>query len=343
MLTTILLPLDGSPLAERALPYAETLARAAGARLILLRVPAPTSYLGSGAEAWFAVRQRAESEVGALAERLRVGGLEVEPALCYDLAATAVTDAARRRGADLIVLATHGRSGAERWRRGSVTDQVVRRADSPVLVIPPGCERPWPTDLGDRPLRILVPLDGSELAEEALGPAGKLAALLGAPILLLSVVEPARSGHGEQSRHAELATVREPAVGFLDQVGDSGRQGLVAARDYLEAVAGDLRAGGHTVEVRTVGGSPTAEIARAADERDVDAIVMATHGRGGLVRLVLGSVATGALQRARVPVLLVRPNAARASRGESSSTSPPTPPEPGARPRSRINKYRFGI
>ena len=265
--------------------------------------------------------------------------------MCYDLAATAITDAARRYKADLIVLATHGRSGAGRWRRGSVTDQVVRRAASPVLVIPPGCERPWPTDFEERPPRILAPLDGSQLAEEALDPAGELAALLAAPILLLSVVEPPKSGDGEGSRNAALPTGREPADGSLDEVGDGRRPGLGAARQYLAAIADDLRLGGHTVEVQIVNGSPAAEIARATDERDVGAIVMATHGRGGLVRLVLGSVATGALQRARVPILLVlvRPDAERASRGESSSTSPATPPEPGTRPRSRINKYRFGI
>jgi hypothetical protein len=84
------------------------------------------------------------TQVSALAEHLWAGGLQVESVLCYDTAATAITDAARRSGADWIVLATHGRFGVGRWRQGSVADQVARQSVSPVLVIPVGCRNAIP-------------------------------------------------------------------------------------------------------------------------------------------------------------------------------------------------------
>src|SRR5204863_2713891 len=172
---------------------------------------------------------------------------------------------------------------------GSVADQILRRADVPLLLIPAACETAWPID---RALRILVPLDGSKFAREALDPANELADLLDGDLLLLQVAEPPDYG-----LHSEA---------------------------YLKDVADRLRDMGKAVEVHTVLGHPTSMVASVARDQDVDLIVMSTHGRGGLARLVLGSVAGGTLQRASVPLLLVRPVAARqATAGPTAAATGP--------------------
>jgi nucleotide-binding universal stress UspA family protein len=138
---------------------------------------------------------------------------------------------------------------------------------------------------------ILMALDGSHEALAALGPARDLATALGARVLLLRVVEPPsgtlyHAPFREQLFHPEGA--------------------LAGARRYLQGVAGTLLSGVEGVEVRAAIGPAAAAIAAVAQEADAGVVAMATHGRGGLARAALGSVATETLHRATVPLLLVR-------------------------------------
>jgi nucleotide-binding universal stress UspA family protein len=282
-LTTILVPLDSSPLAERALPYAVELARASKGWLLLVRVTAPTGLLVPETE------RDVEVELGSVAAELRDSRIAVDTAIChaYDLeTGRAIADIARRRRADLIVMSTHGRGGLRRSLFGSVADQVVRAAEVPLMLIPAASERRWPSDRG---LRILVPLDGSALAEAALGPATELVTTLRAKLILLRVVEPPTSGRFSP----------EPA--------------LAEAREGLEKIVRRLRAAECSVSIHAVGGFAVPTIATFARSERADLIVMATHGRSGLARLALGSVASGTLQRATVPLMLMRPAAVRRS------------------------------
>jgi nucleotide-binding universal stress UspA family protein len=280
-LAAILVPLDGSVLAEHALPYALHLARAAGGRLVLIRAtPA-------------AARDAAEAALAATAERLVAAGVPVEPQVRAGEAGAVILEAARAREAGLIAMATHGRSGLGRWLYGSVADRVLRHADRPVLLVPAACERRWPPAQAPGaapgpPRRVLVPLDGSGRAEAALEPAGAIADALGAGLLLAQAVPFPVVPSGSDQEDAPDAEVG-------------------AARGYLEEVAAPLRAAGRDVEVRVEAGMVVPTLARLERERDVEAVAMATHGRSGLARVVLGSVATGVLQLARVPVLTVRP------------------------------------
>ncbi|SRR5579884_313220 len=299
MLSTILVPLDGSPFAERALPYATTLARAAHARLLLLRAVLAHPLPGTDpALAQLTAVQHAEAALAAVAERLRRDGLAVDTAVYYDEAATAIADAAHYRHADLIVMSTHGRTGLGRWLYGSVADRVLRRAEVPVLLIPATCERVW---AGAGALRVLVPLDGSAFAEEALAPAEALATGREMVLLLVQVVEPP----APMMANGSLAFDPEAE--------------LAAAEQYLKQVADRLRGQVQAVEIHTAVGEPAACIAQAARAHQADVIAMATHGRSGLARLVLGSVATGVLARASTPLLLVRPVAVR----EAARVTPP--------------------
>ena len=321
MFQTILVPLDGSPLAERALPFAARLCRASGGRLVLVRATldlrAPL-LAPSAAEPiikqQLSAAEQATAALNAVAERLRAEGLTVQTHVAADVPEELIAKAADSSHADLIVLSTHGRSGLGRWVYGSVADHVVRTAQVPVLVVPPSSIPEWPTN---RKLRCLVPLDGSDRSAAVLGPAKALAATLDAELLLLQVVEPPSAAFVTAYPTIPLDTEAE----------------LARATQYLQDVAAELRAQGRTVTVQAVLGNPSVLIAQTAREQGADALLMATHGRSGLARFALGSVATGTLQRATVPVLLVRPDqvrrAAARERAEAASEGEPVAPPKG--------------
>jgi nucleotide-binding universal stress UspA family protein len=290
MIKTVLVPLDGSALAERALPYATALARRTGARVVLVRAVLAHTLPGADpTDAQIALRKRAEADLSATSEQLRLAGVEAEPHVYYDEAAAAILDAARVRHADLIVMASHSHSDLGRWIHGSVADDVLRHAPVPVLVVPAAGSSAWPDD---RPPRLLVPLDGSAVAEQVLAPARALATTLGCAVTFLQVVEPP----------APLA-----APEFLAASGYDISAELAAAESYLEEVAADWRRAGLQAGITTAVGYPPSLIPTVAHDKAADLIVMATHGRGGVARVVLGSVATAVLQRAGVPVLLAGP------------------------------------
>jgi nucleotide-binding universal stress UspA family protein len=297
MMKTILLPLDGSPLAEQALPYAASLARRSGARIILVRATQAHTILDVDAsEAQLTVVSRAERHLEATAAQLRADGIEAEGHVYYDSPVPAILDAARRHHVGLIAMSTHGRSGLGRMIYGSVADDILRHAEVPVLLVPPSVDHAWPTD---RPLTILVPLDGSALAEEALGSAELLAELLGARLHLLRVVEPPSYPlYGD---------------GYVFIPFDAAAEAR-DARSYLEALVARLVADGRQADFEVTVGHPNVVVARAARECQADVVAMATHGRGGLARLVLGSVTTGTLQRTHAPLLLTRPAALERTR-----------------------------
>lgn len=302
MLSTIIVPLDGSALSERVLPYASALARASRARLVLFRalplVPTDTP--------WEDARQ-ARGSLETVAERVRSAGLEVTTIVHElsdsDVAGAIVRIAAEER-ADLIAMSTHGRGGLGRWLYGSVADAVLRRSEVPVLLVSAAATHVWPAD---RALRILVPLDGSPLAEAALGPAVDLARSLRAELHLLQVVQPPSYVYPESTAYLLYDPERD----------------LAEARQYLDGVATRLRPEGVTVETQSTLGFPTTTIAEVAREQGMDLIVMATHGRTGLARLVLGSVATATLQQASVPVVFVRPAALARAAGEREAAAEP--------------------
>jgi nucleotide-binding universal stress UspA family protein len=293
MFRAILVPHDGSPLAEVAVPYATAIARSAHGRLIVIQAARdPVS------------KRHAELELAVLAERLWKSGIAVEThvrdADDANDAGDFIVGAVPAWEADLVVMSTHGRSGLGRWLYGSVADHVLRHADVPIFLIPASCDQTWPPNPDGS--HILVALDGSEFAEEALRPARDLASTLGASLLLVRAVPPPTvpGGYGQ-------------AVPYIPS--DSGAA-LEEARAYLKGVASSLRAtstGPVDVDVHAEVGTPVMALVSVAQHRQVMAIAMATHGRSGIARVVLGSVATGVLQQAGIPLLLVRPAAMRAA------------------------------
>jgi nucleotide-binding universal stress UspA family protein len=298
MFNTILLPIDGSKLSARAVPFAQQLAKRGESRLVVVR-----AHLLSDDDLDLRLNypdksraERAELELhAALAEfraacsRLCDSGYVVEPRFVEGPAADAIYETARDVQANLVVMSTHGRSGFGRWLYGSVADAVLRRLPIPVLLISAVCSRVWSVE---KPKRILVPLDGSSLATEVFPAVADLAASLGgAEIMLLTVVE---SGLGLYPGAA------------LQDVPDSVRAKAQAAA-YLHSVAREMATSAPgPVTSRVVYGDAAPMITSVAQAAEVDAIAIATHGRGTVARVVLGSVATRTLQLATVPVLIYK-------------------------------------
>lgn len=285
----ILVPVDGSDMADRALPYAVRLAAAAHGGLVLLRAVPRDARRDKDEHARLEAAQR---HLERAAARVRAEGIPVEHAIYHDMPPEAVVRAVRSYRTDLIAMTTHARSEFKRWYLGSVADDVVRSTESPVLLIPPECVREWTGQERSGDCFVLVPLDGSGLASEALAPAIQLAAALGCGLRLLHVVQPAGGGDGRY--FAE----EDPAVR------------AAAARQLLEEEVARVHAHGLKAEVETITGYPAQTIATEGARKDVLAVAMSTHGRGGVIRTVMGSTATGVLLRTCVPMLVVRSQAA---------------------------------
>jgi nucleotide-binding universal stress UspA family protein len=229
----------------------------------------------------------AEAYLRLHADELRAREYVVDTGAPYGAsAADWIVEEAGLRHADLIVMATHDRVGPDRWLHGSVAEAVVNRSPVPVLLIH-AADGVRPFEHFDwRQPALVVPLDGSELAEAALPVAINLARSVNGRVILVSVLpEP-----------GELETHR---------------------RGYLEAHVDRLTRAAVTVESSIRAGEPAAQIGQMAHEQNAAAVVMATHGRTGLVRTLLGSVAGQVVHCSPSPVVLVRPSELR--RAEEST------------------------
>lgn len=286
MFKKILVPLMASRVGGRALPYAVALARRCGAEVVLVHaLGAPGD--GDDAAARAAAAQ-ADHEVFLATQGLREQGAHAEGYVYEGEAATAILEAAADHQVDLIVMATRARGDLARWIFGSVGNEVLRRAPVPTLVVPPSCTRQWPEEGRGQ---VLAALDGSPFAEQALPAAATLARSLGAGLTLLRVVE------------APDCTQTETQGGQpFDEAGALGR-----ARRYLEVATARLADPGLVVEQRAVLGRAAAAIAEAAQDEAIWAVGLASHGRGGVSRLLFGSVAAPTLRQSPAPVLVTRP------------------------------------
>jgi nucleotide-binding universal stress UspA family protein len=307
MYRSILVPLDGSQLSERSLPLAQDLARRAGAALHLAHVHIPSSAPLYTADLPLADTQLDErtrdselSYLKALAERLRTeSDFPVDIALLDGAITDSVADliAAHvcKQRIDLVVMTTHGRGGFARFWLGSVADELVRRLPVPVLLLRPDAHAPS-TAVAHAPRRMLIPLDGSANAEVIVPHVLALGQAAQAEYTLLRVVE-------------SIATARPfpvaPAVRELDdQLIDQLR---IDAQIYLEHVAERLANQGLATRIEVVVAPQAASaILEQAQQERSDLIAMATHGRRGLARVLLGSVADNVLHGATTPVLLYR-------------------------------------
>jgi len=319
MFQRIMVPLDGSERAEQALLVAARIARATHGALLLVQVVSSVAYVGakfvSQDDTMRVQLQAAEDYLRGVAQREDMKDVPSSiKALEGALVADDILDIAAREQCDLMVLCSHGRTGLLRWALGSVAARLLHHATVPVLILRSG--GPSPAHLqgnADHPVQALLTLDESPLAEAALVPAAHLTAALAAPshgsLHLLEVLDLTYVGAERGERvlmdRDTRETVREDARSYLGAIakrfgeGELGSLGLHVTwslREDADAAATiiDVAEDGQGGEARGV-------------SRQCDLICMATHGRRGLKRWMLGSITERVLHATKLPLLVVRP------------------------------------
>jgi nucleotide-binding universal stress UspA family protein len=322
MFRRIVVPLDGSGRAERSLPIAARLARASNGSIFLVRVldTSPASMPSAPGRPLLIQsvsetdRTLAESYLTALAGSDLLAGIAVQIEVPTGLVAPSILALASSKHADIIVICSHGYTGVTRWwMLGSVAAKVARYAHTPVMVLREGGSVPPERQPGEPPLRVLVPLDGSDDARAALQPAANLAITLASPGqggVHLTHVVPATPSAQRASKATAVAQVTQASQNM--------------AREYLDSTlrqfSSGLRevAGSNLVLTRSVvinddiahGIISVAENGGGAGGEEVfggcEVIAMTTHGYSGRQHWV-GSVTEHVLDTSRVPLLIVQP------------------------------------
>ncbi|MFO8010763.1 MAG: universal stress protein [Dehalococcoidia bacterium] len=291
----LLVPLDGSKLAEVALPYAEEIAGKMGCSIILLMVVDSEgqnhelyqSYMGAIART---ARYNAERHTGTPAGR----EITISTEILIGNAEEQIVDYAERKHIDMIVMATHGRSGINRWALGSVANKLVRAASCAVVLVRAGNGH---SDVRKQGAirKVLVPLDGSEESETIIPYIEKLGSSGDIESVLLRVVEETRSPTPADSVAIEMPYEPAEKGGEVDE-----------ADRYLRAMAGALEEKGVVARYEVKTGDPADEVIKYAVEIGAGLTAMSTHGRSGILRWIMGSVADRVLHYGDTALMLVR-------------------------------------
>jgi len=288
----ILVPLDGSSFAEQAIVAAKTLALTYNAKITLVSI--------LQAQSWFKMlpmseEQRNQLDAGLqqksaylnkIAEKLTAENLDVQVAMRVGPVAETLNTLSQEENVDLVVITTHGRSGVSRWLTGSVANRIIQLITRPTLVI-----RPVETAKVIAPSfkKVLVTLDGSEFAERVL-PYVRASTPFGSEIILLSIPEiPEAQAFGA----------------VVEEIQALRREAEKKSKIYLEGVAAALKEDGIHARAVVSGSRPAETIISIMENEDVDLLMMSTHGRGGLDRLLVGSVADRIIQNTTRPVFLL--------------------------------------
>ena len=297
MFDRVLVTLDGSKLAEQMLPYAMLLARGLKAHLELLRIIEPVGPdVASSAggeqmdEAIVGMRAGAQGYLDGVAAPLKGSTMPVSCTVQEGPPAVQIVTEAERQPGTLVAMSTRGRSGAARWLLGSVTDKVLRAADCPLLTVRARDEGAAVQEV--RLSRLIVPLDGSAVAEAVLPYVIGMARGLDLDVTLIRV----------QTFNVQYMEVLPVAPDtWVEEV--EGH-----AMEYLSGVGKSLREKGvQTVEERLLHGVPAVGIVQMTREYTGSLVAMTTHGRSGLGRWIVGSVTDRVVRDSGAPVLVVRP------------------------------------
>ena len=303
MYKRILVPLDGSELAEVALPYAEELSVKLGIGIELLRAVALPVYsepLGGvyNVEQELAFKSGAKEYLSRVGCRLKERGIDVRPGVVSSTAAEGIIDCASKDGVELIVLATHGHSGLTRWALGSVADRIIRGTDKPVVLIRAKEHQPAVSEQGVIK-KIVVPLDGSKESEAVIPCVTWFAAGLGAEVILF------------QALAGGFHTITAEGYDYTIYPEQQIASDKAFAENYLTMAGKQFEEKGIGLSYEVRVGDAAEEIIEFANDLGADMVAMSTHGRSGVSRWVLGSVAEKVLREGNKPLLLVRAPGAR--------------------------------
>ncbi len=290
MFKHIMVPLDGSLLAERAIAPAVSIAEAMSAHLTFLRVVPQFAILAADPMLYEEMNRLGEDEsISYLRATVEEHNLPVPVDVICETGqpADTIIQYAEQHDVDLIIMSSHGRSGLNRWVYGSVAERVLRQGPCATAIINARAVHELPEKR-----KILVPLDGSELAERALEPGRELAKAMEADLYLLRVTT---------SAHQMLETVSMQEV-----FSEIQEKEVKEADDYLKSKYVDAAGNNVFSEVVLAEVSVAETIVDYAADREVDMIVMSSHGRTGLQRWVYGSVAEKVLRSACCATMIIR-------------------------------------
>jgi nucleotide-binding universal stress UspA family protein len=304
-MSVVLTPIDGSERALRAVPWAAMLAGSGGTVVLLRVIPPKPAYaegllalLGEGEDgvaqteaAWTEV---AQADIDEAAQALKGTGVTIERLIGAAEPEDAIVAGATERDVDMIAMASHGRGAIGRAIFGSVTDRVTRTATVPVFVLRVTDEETAPApDLR----RIVVPLDGSEIAERALPVAAEIAAQRHIPVSIVRAIDPVTA-----MPMTSGAFGGSPAIS-ADVVDQVWRESEAQAHATVHDAVARLKAEGLEATGAVLEGSPFFAISDATHPGDL--LVLTSHGRTGVQRWLMGSVAEKLVREASVPVILV--------------------------------------
>jgi nucleotide-binding universal stress UspA family protein len=296
MYEKIVVPLDGSELAESALDYVTGLAAASRAQVTLLHVCTPEQAELGPSRFWDYLLEHAAQVLRSRLEDGASEGSTVDSTVLFGHPAEEILTYAEKNKVSLIAMTTHGRSGVRRWALGSVAARVARHSAVPVLLVrsdvpQESIGRKWPGK------RILGLLDGSERAEQVLPYVTDHSKIGGAEVVLLRVLEPLSSpafygpdmpGNWEDLAEQMMAHLQEECV------------------RYFAGLKRRLRDAGVQVRLETLEGNIWDEIISYIEKDGFDLVALTTHGRSSIARWAVGSVAETLIRKCPVPLLLVR-------------------------------------
>ena len=342
MFTRVLVPLDGSPRAERAIPVAAKIAAASNGSVVLVRIvtmpveygPALVPPLSMNTmDAEYAEFKGYLTDMAGLPV---LANIPTEVQVLMGPPAQTILEAVADKKADIVVMTSHGRTGFSRWMLGSVAQLIAHHSVAPVLIL----REHGTTLVAQHPdfehlPRVLVPLDGSPLAEAALEPAADVAAALSPTQAAL-----------------HLALIVSPYEAMEENMPEALAVG--GAKEYLGAVADRMKKDhpGLTITWSVGSGLDIAEtIIRIAERGDdtegagvfggCDAIAIATHGRTGFARWALGSITERVLHGTKLPLLIVRPRKVAAT-AQAAATGTVEEPVSATTPGEQTTTVRAG-
>jgi nucleotide-binding universal stress UspA family protein len=296
MYERILVPLDGSALAEVALPYAEELSGRLGSKVTLIFVSELVNdsyqrmrqlYLQNIVEV---TKKAAEAYLPKSDKKQTI---QVNSVAFDGNPAEQIVEYANKEDIGLIIMSTHGQSGITRGALGSIANKVVRATTRPVALIR---AKGYRTDMRRTGIltKLLMTLDGSKLSEASIPYAAELASRLGANVVLLRVMG---------MSYGAFSSTGEAFIAYYSE--EQMEADRTLAKNYLESIAGQLKQRGVNVETQVRFGDAAEEIISLASDIHADLVVMSTHGRSGIGRWVFGSVAEKVLYEGYTPLMLV--------------------------------------
>lgn len=317
MFKTILVPLDGSQLADCVLPHVVAIARPFDSEITLLRMLEKTQ-AGTSAQLfdlvnWQINKTRATLYLEKIKAQIQREKTRVQTTVIEGLVADGITEYAHSHGIKLIVLSSHGRNGLTRWGISSITQKIIMSAQTSLLIVRAHQDGIHSDELSERPLyrRILVPLDGSQRAENVLPIVTQLAQFHRSQIHLVQIIQT-----------PEMARQMPPTREDVDLSNRIVSRNQEEAGRYLEQLKSRSFLEGLTIQIHLITSDNTAvALHQLVEQENIDMVALSAHGYSGIHQWPYGSMVNNFVQYGKVPLLVVQDLPAKLDLASSDTQS----------------------